>query len=422
VGDDADADAAAGRHLRDLPLWPPSDPDRPAFDRLVARAAGGEVVRFRTPYLVGGDRRTADATLVSVPVEGPPDGLLLVGHDAAGTDGPTPGLARAHQVVAGAPVGVTVTDPTRPDNPMTYVNERFLELTGYEAAELLGRNCRLLQGPETDPEAVATVRRAVARAEPVSVELLNYRKDGSTFWNRLTVAPLADEAGEVTAFVGFQEDVTERRAYRTELRRRNERLERFAATASHDLRGPLNLAQGRLALAREEHDSDHLAGVARAHRRMDALIRDILSVARGEVVGDPEWLRLTAVADDCWRPLAGAGATLDVRTDVRLLADRTGLERLVGNLLRNAVDHGGPGVTVVVGGLPDGFYVADDGPGLDPAVGDHPFTPGVTDGGEGAGLGLSIVADVCDRRGWTCSLVESASGGVRVEVRGVDTR
>jgi PAS domain S-box-containing protein len=118
-----------------------------------------------------------------------------------------------------APIGITVSDPSLPDNPLVYVNESYVEMTGYEASEALGRNCRFLQGPGSDPETVAAMREAIAAEEPVSVELVNYRKDGSSFWNRVDVAPVRDASGTVTHFVGFQTDVTDRKRAEAEAKR-----------------------------------------------------------------------------------------------------------------------------------------------------------------------------------------------------------
>jgi len=115
------------------------------------------------------------------------------------------------QAMDEAPVGITISDPAREDNPMIYVNEGFEALTGYSKSESVGRNCRFLQGEATRDEPVAEMRRAIDEAEPVSVELRNYRKDGSQFWNRVTIAPVRDDAGTVTSYVGFQEDVSERK-------------------------------------------------------------------------------------------------------------------------------------------------------------------------------------------------------------------
>ncbi len=84
---------------------------------------------------------------------------------------------------------MVITDARAPDNPVAWVNDAFLQATGYAAAEIVGRNCRMLQGPATDQDTVARIRTAVAAAEPISVELLNYRKDGTPFWNAMTITP-----------------------------------------------------------------------------------------------------------------------------------------------------------------------------------------------------------------------------------------
>jgi len=124
-----------------------------------------------------------------------------------------------------APVGITLTDPQQADNPMTYANRKFGEVSGYEPAETLGRNCRFLQGEDTDPEAVTRLREAIDAERPVSVELRNYRPDGTEFWNHLSIAPVHDDSGEVINYVGFQRDVTERKEQERELQEANRLLD-----------------------------------------------------------------------------------------------------------------------------------------------------------------------------------------------------
>jgi len=110
-----------------------------------------------------------------------------------------------------APIGITITDPDQEDNPIVYVNDEFQELTGYSSQEATGRNCRFLQIEATQEEPVARMREGIDAAEPVTVELRNDRKDGSQFWNRVTIAPVRDDDGAVRNYVGFQADITERK-------------------------------------------------------------------------------------------------------------------------------------------------------------------------------------------------------------------
>jgi len=168
-----------------------------------------------------------------------PDGTAPEVTDAAADDAPSANLPSdvddAAEVAAElelkeraineAPVGITIADATTEDNPLTFINEAFSELTGYPAEEVLGRNCRFLQGEQTSPEPVATMREAIEAEDPVSVELRNYRKDGEEFWNQIDVAPVRNEDGEVTHYVGFQTDVTERKRAERRARRRAEELE-----------------------------------------------------------------------------------------------------------------------------------------------------------------------------------------------------
>ena len=104
---------------------------------------------------------------------------------------------------------VLITDPYQEDNPITYANKALENLTGYTNEEVIGRNCRFLQGPDTDPAAVAKIRNAIDKREPVTVTLKNYRKDGTEFWNELTVSPVNDAAGDTVNFVAIQHEVME---------------------------------------------------------------------------------------------------------------------------------------------------------------------------------------------------------------------
>lgn len=121
--------------------------------------------------------------------------------------------------------GITIADASLPDNPLIYANAGFERLTGYPVSEVLGRNCRFLQGPGTDPEAAAALRDAIREKRAVTVQLLNYRKDGAPFWNRLSITPVLDGSGAVTHFIGVQSDVTTEKEAKDALQKANDRLE-----------------------------------------------------------------------------------------------------------------------------------------------------------------------------------------------------
>jgi len=323
-----------------------------------------------------------------------------------------------------APVGITVTDPQQEDNPMVYVNDRFVEMTGYTREESIGVNCRFLQGPDTEEASVQELRDAIDADEPTCVELLNYRKDGTEFWNRVSIAPICDADGSVTHWVGFQEDITEFKEREEALERQNDRLDSFASIVSHDLRNPLNVAQGRVELAREmSDDAENLDAALDALGRMESIVERTLALAReGHTVGDPEHVDLAAVADDSWSTVDTGSATLSVETDREVLADPDRLRNLFENLMRNAVDHVGEDVSIRVGDLPDGFFVEDDGPGVDPSVADSLFEPGESGTAGNTGFGLAIVEEIATAHGWSVAATSGRDGGARFEVRGVDKR
>ena len=102
---------------------------------------------------------------------------------------------------------VVITDPALPDNPMIFISDEFAEQTGYSPEECLGKNCRFLQGPETDPKAVEAIRKALKSESEITVDILNYKKDGTEFWNRLRIRPLYDDSGKVMFYAGAQNPI-----------------------------------------------------------------------------------------------------------------------------------------------------------------------------------------------------------------------
>jgi sigma-B regulation protein RsbU (phosphoserine phosphatase) len=139
------------------------------------------------------------------------------------------------RALAACAEGITIADARLPDEPLIYINAGFERLTGYAAAEVLGRNCRFLQGPQTDPATVQALREAIRAQRAVTVQLLNYRKDGTPFWNRLSITPVRDQAGVMTHLIGVQSDVTAEVEAKEGLRLANKRLESAAQIIKQDL-------------------------------------------------------------------------------------------------------------------------------------------------------------------------------------------
>ncbi|MDG5775509.1 sensor histidine kinase [Haloarculaceae archaeon H-GB2-1] len=210
-------------------------------------------------------------------------------------------------------------------------------------------------------------------------------------------------------------------ASRREMVRQNERLDQFASTLSHDLRNPLAVARGHVELLRAslqdgeptpETLSTHVEKMDAAHDRIDSIINDVLMLTReGEHVEETTAVELLDVATDAWENVDSRDATLSIDESHVIEADRNRLLRLFENVFRNAIDHVGDDVEVTLGLLEDGFYLADDGPGIPDDEVDDVFEYGHTTSSEGTGLGLSIVKTIAEAHGWSVHVDTEYDGG-----------
>ncbi|WP_135805611.1 PAS domain S-box protein [Halorussus marinus] len=221
--------------------------------------------------------------------------------------------------------------------------------------------------------------------------------------------------------IAMVRDISKRRASERDLKRQLERFKKISEILSHDLRNPLNVAEGHVEFACEHEDVSYLEAVSDAHERMERLIDDTLSIIReGYGAESIESIELASVATECWEHVATADATLRIESDRSIRADPRRISHVFENLFRNAVEHGGSEVSIRVGALADGFYVEDDGPGVPPEERDDVFDPGFTTTDDGTGLGLDIVAEIADAHGWAIDVVDGRDGGARFEITGVE--
>lgn len=322
------------------------------------------------------------------------------------------------EAVDATDVGITIADPRLPDSPLVFVNEAFVRTSGYRREEALGRNCRFLQGADTEPEILADLRACVAEGRTFRGTLTNYRKDGTRFLNRLHIAPVHGADGEVVAFIGVQHDVTKEEEAREAAaqRERMEALGRLAGGIAHEIN---NLLQPALMLpdviasdlpqGAEEMRSD-LATIAEAARAARQILRGFLAYTRGDaaVAERVDCVGAVVGALDLVEALQPAGTTV---RRVGALADRSPVGRIfaspaqimqvLANLVANAVQAMGGRGEVVVGvereDLSDGpharLWVEDTGCGIEESVRRRMFEPFFTTKGvgEGTGLGLSVV-------------------------------
>ena len=206
--------------------------DTPITDLLDAVESGNRTLARTAGTLARGDGTQSPVDLTIGRIEGG-DGpaTALVIRDGRAERDTGEALTLRNRVFDEAPVGITIADATAADTPIVYANEQFQQLTGYDEDEITGHNPRFLQGEGTDPDLVAELRDGIEQETPVTTELQNYRKDGTEFWNRVTVAPLTNGDGDVTNYVGFQEDVTDRKVDQGLLRR----FQRAVEAAGHGI-------------------------------------------------------------------------------------------------------------------------------------------------------------------------------------------
>ena len=298
-------------------------------------------------------------------------------------------------------------------------NPELCAETGYDTAELTEMKVWELDRG-LDPEAAHALWEGTETGTRRRLEGAYQRKDGSTFPVEIHIRRLRFEDEDEDLFVAVARDITDRKDRERRLERRNEQLEEFAGVISHDLRNPLNVADGRVELARDDRDSEHLDVVADAHGRMHELIDDVLALAReGTRIGELDSVDLTALVETAERNVETTDATVRTRVDRTVRADESRLTQLFENLIRNALEHGAADATVTVGALDDGFYVEDDGPGIPEDDRGDVFTAGYSTTEGGTGFGLSIVEQVVTAHGWEVDVTEGSDGGARFEITGV---
>jgi PAS domain S-box-containing protein len=318
--------------------------------------------------------------------------------------------------------GIAVVDG---DGRFVEVNDAYADLYGYERDELVGSSWELINPAEENERMHLQILPVLREEGSWRGESVGLRKDGSTFPKGKSLTSL-DDGG----FVCAVRDVTKQKAAEHDLREQNERLREFARLVSHDLRNPLNVAEGYLALVEESADesqSDNLERIRNAHDRMRRLIDDMLRLAReGRVVDNPERVSIADVAE-------AAALTVGLDPDSHVIeaglpwvrADEERLSALFENLFGNVREHAGPDPTVRVGPLDDGhdvcgFFVEDDGPGIPEKRHVKVFESGFTTDRSGTGFGLAIVKRITNAHGWTVSVRDGTDGGARFEFRGVD--
>ncbi|MGE0684922.1 MAG: PAS domain S-box protein, partial [Candidatus Binatia bacterium] len=324
-------------------------------------------------------------------------------------------LALRDRAIASTSEGLCITDPHKPDNPVIYVNAGFERITGYSAVEVLGRNCRFLQGPGTDPTALEKLRAAMREEQECVVELLNYRKDGAPFWNRFSITPVRNAQAQVTHYIGVLSDISERK----EMDRLKDEL---VSTVSHELRTPLTSLRGfaELMLKRDfslEKQREFLSIIHRESLRLTELINDFLDLQRiesGRQQYDFEARDLAPLLNETIsvfnQGLGKHNLRLNVSSSLPLVyVDTARLQQVITNLLSNALKFSPQGGQITVGARLEGdvvkVWITDQGVGIPPEALPNLFLRFFRVDNQdtrsigGTGLGLALVKEIVKAHG-----------------------
>lgn len=372
-------------------------------------------------------------------------GYIFVGADITTMRRAERDLLVKNQAIDAAGNSVVISDARNPDMPVVYVNKAFEQTTGYSAMEVIGRNCRLLQGPDTNPKTVHTIRNALKDQVSVTVVIRNYKKDGTPFWNELTLAPVFDGEGQVSHFSGISSDVSQRIAQEQELKESKEKAEaankaksQFVANMSHEIRTPMNGILGMVDLLMRtdltEKQKKYATTLKDSGNSLMVIINDILDFSKieaGKVALEkmPFNIRdqLEGTVALLNPKLAEKHLTLEYHVEdnvpVNLIGDPARWRQVMLNLLGNAVkftENGGISIEVSCFGESNGavalqFSVADSGIGIPKDKIEKLFDrfeqadSSITRQYGGTGLGLSIAQKLVEMMGGSIT-VQSKEG------------
>ncbi|WP_330660935.1 PAS domain-containing protein [Erythrobacter sp.] len=242
-------------------------------------------------------------------------------------------------IMRNAPFALTISDPHIDDNPLVFVSDAFEQMTGYQRSAVIGRNCRFLQGEQTDPETVKKIADAVSAGDEIEVEIYNYRADGEGFWNRLMVGPMRGEDGDVRFFVGLQHDLGSRSEVSAA-----ESVDEILAEIQHRVKNHLSMVVGMIRIqARDKNARDSFDSLARRVEALQMLYTE-MSVA-GAIPATANDVPLGAYLTR----ISSAISHIDGRGGIRVLIDadkvdvptetaaRAGL--VFSEILTNALQH-----------------------------------------------------------------------------------
>ena len=331
--------------------------------------------------------------------------------------------------INGSKNGILITDYLHPDNPIIFCNKAFEEMTGYLQEEIIGRNCRFLQGTDREQKARYKIRDALQKGDQCDVELANYRKDGTIFWNELHVAPIKDTEGKITHYIGIQNDISQRKNKELSLRLELEQSQRmqllkdeFISIASHELKTPITSLKATLQLMNRligeaPNIDSKLVKLAKNGERHTAklthLVDDLLDSTKAEQGGlalNKNTFILSDVIDGCCSHIFLEGK-YNIRYEgdhsVEICADQHKIDQVMINFVNNAVKYAPETAEIIitVGRQQNCIKVSvtDHGNGIAPEDKPHIFKRYYRANNEsrisGLGLGLYISSEIIRKHG-----------------------
>ncbi|MXR40535.1 response regulator [Halobaculum sp. WSA2] len=272
------------------------------------------------------------------------------------------------------------------------------------------------------PDDALPFQQVLDTGEPVyDVEHGIRRPDGEIVWLSINAAPLWEDADSIEHVIAVLSDESAKLDHERAQAQTIRQLESFGDVLSHDLGNILNIAQGRLALARETGEDEHFEPAERSLTRAVAMLKELTTAIKaGTLVDEVNAVDASAVFADAWESQETKQATKDVQGPIHITANKTALVRLFENLIRNSLEHGTETVTIRLGVLPNGFYVEDDGPGIAEDDRQTVFEAGYTTKESGTGTGLTSVHQIALAHGWKVRAIEGTDGGARFEFTNVE--
>lgn len=344
-----------------------------------------------------------------------------------------------------SPEGMVISDMTKDDQPIVYANDTFLNMTGYSWQEIVGRNCRFLQGDDRKQTGIKLIRDAIEADESCKVKLRNYRKDGSLFYNRLSLFPIRDQENKTKFYVGIQDDISDlimSKKEIAELEKLNKFKNQMMGTASHDLRNPLMLIQNYADFLIDDHQEEAIFSesqfqlikeVKETSEYMVKIIEDMLDMSSfesGTINLDKENIDLVELIEKAVSLSLSSARKKNIvitthlpNSPVKKEIDGHKFRQVLDNLLSNAVKYSNSDTEIEIGisQTDDServtIFVRDQGKGIPEDELDKLFIPyaqisvEATAGEKSTGLGLAIVKKIVEAHGGDIEVESEVGAG-----------